>query len=513
MKVLVVDDEPNVREGLKKIINWESLGFSICGVATNGRDGLNKIMELKPELTLLDIKMPIMNGLEVASKARKQGYLGKIIILSGYSDFEYARDAMKLGVDSYLLKPIDEDELIEIVKIEKEKIEKELKTSILVMKNDQTASDTAIINLISGNICCINEIYLSTNLKQNSNIHSFQVAMIECEIMVQDIESIIFGNLSKDFIENHIKIITIENKNVVLFSGMEPSEILKKLKKLIASLDSKSVLIGVGRRVEKPYDICHSYLDAKNIISHKFFYNQNDKILCSKDDEKFDAQCFNFENFEFEKYADEIYIFIEVGETEKIKNIFDSLEVSFSKMKIQPEKVKSIFSSLYIQIQKKIKANYPEILLPLVSSTEIINKIYGMDYLFDVISFVKFASIKMSENVGNVYLYDVVPKILSYIDKNSNNNLKLEFISKLFGYNSAYLGRLFKDNVGDSFNLYLDKKRINNAKALLSESNLKVYQVSEKVGYKDLDYFYKKFKKYVGQSPNEYRRKIGIFLD
>ncbi len=349
MKVLVVDDEPNVREGLKKIINWESLGFSICGEATNGRDGLNKIMEFKPELTLLDIKMPNMNGLEVASEARKQGYLGKIIILSGYSDFEYARDAMKLGVDSYLLKPIDEDELIEIVKVEKENIEKELKTSILVMKNSQTASDTAIINLILGNICCINEIYLPTNLKHNSNIHSFQVAVIECKIMFPDIKSIIFGHLSKDFIENHIKIVTIENSNVVLFSGMEPSEVLKKL---ISGLDSKSVLIGMGRRVEKPYDICHSYLDAKNIISHKFFYNQNDKILCSKGDEKFDAQCFNFENFEFEKYVDELYIFIEVGETEKIKNIFDSLEISFSKMKIQPEKVKSIFSSLYIQIQK-----------------------------------------------------------------------------------------------------------------------------------------------------------------
>ncbi len=97
-------------------------------------------------------------------------------------------------------------------------------------------------------------------------------------------------------------------------------------------------------------------------------------------------------------------------------------------------------------------------MLPLVSSTEIINKVYGMAYLSDVISFVKFASIKMSENVGNVYLYDVVPKILSYIDKNSNSNLRLESLSKLFGYNSTYLGRLFKDNVGESFNLYLDKK-------------------------------------------------------
>jgi len=513
MKVLIIDDEPNVREGLKRIIDWESLGFYICGEASNGSDGLNKIMKFNPELTLLDIKMPNMHGLELVSEARKQGYLGKIIILSGYSDFEYARDAINLGVDSYLLKPIDEDELIEAVKIQKTKIEKELKSSLLASKNNQNAINIAICNLILGKTYSEDKIYLPRDLGLKSNIDSFQVAVIEGWIMYDDIESIIFGHLSKDFIEKHIKIVTIENSGVVLFKGMEPSELLQRLEDFISSFDSTSVLIGVGRRVDKPDDICHSYLDAKNIINHKFFYNQNERILCSNVDEKMEAQVFSFENFKFEEYVEKLHRFVEAGETDKIENLFDALETSFSKMKIQPEKVKGIFSSLFIETQKDIKISYPLIELRVVSSTEIINKVYGMTYLFDVISYLKSVFIKMAEGVGNVYQHNVVSKILNYIDKNSSKDLKLESLADLFGYNSAYLGKLFKNSVGDSFNLYLEKKRINEAKALLLQPNLKVYQISEKVGYKNLDYFYKKFKRYVGESPNEYRRKVGIFLE
>ena len=114
--VLIADDEKNIREGIKCIIDWEALGFTVCGEAANGEEALKQINEMHPGLVLLDIKMPKLSGLEVVENAREQGYNGKFIILSGFSDFKFAQTAIRLGVDNYITKPIDEDELAEAVK-------------------------------------------------------------------------------------------------------------------------------------------------------------------------------------------------------------------------------------------------------------------------------------------------------------------------------------------------------------------------------------------------------------
>ncbi len=121
MRVLIIDDEPNVREGLKVIVPWEEHGFTVCDTAEDGIDGLQKIILLEPELVLIDIRMPGMMGIEVIEEAKKKGYKGKFIITTGYSEFEYAKRAINLGVSSYVLKPIDEEELIvEVDKLAKE---------------------------------------------------------------------------------------------------------------------------------------------------------------------------------------------------------------------------------------------------------------------------------------------------------------------------------------------------------------------------------------------------------
>ena len=102
-----------IREGIKCIIDWEELGFKVCGEAANGEEALKQIYELHPSLVLLDIKMPKLTGLEVVENAREHGYNGKFIILSGFSDFKFAQTAIRLGVENYITKPIDEDELSE----------------------------------------------------------------------------------------------------------------------------------------------------------------------------------------------------------------------------------------------------------------------------------------------------------------------------------------------------------------------------------------------------------------
>ena len=111
--------------------------------------------------------------------------------------------------------------------------------------------------------------------------------------------------------------------------------------------------------------------------------------------------------------------------------------------------------------------------------------------------------------IGNSSRDSVLDDIIYYIDHNFQTNIKLETIAPLFGYNSAYLGKIFNKTVGESFNSYVDHVRINYSKELLLQNKLKVYEIAEQVGYKNVDYFHKKFKKYVGESPAEYRKKNG----
>jgi len=127
-KVLIVDDEPIVREGLKTIIHWEKYGFCVCGEASNGLEGIQIIEKLNPHLVLADIRMPEVCGLKMISIMQSRLFYPKIIILTGYSDFEYAQKAINHGVVAYLLKPIDELELIKHV----EKVHQLLSDEVLI---------------------------------------------------------------------------------------------------------------------------------------------------------------------------------------------------------------------------------------------------------------------------------------------------------------------------------------------------------------------------------------------
>lgn len=115
-RVLIVDDEPMIREGLRTLINWNEIGFEVCGDAVNGKDGISKAMELKPDFIITDINMPGINGLRMIEELKRHNMECVFLLLTGYSDFSYAQTAMRLGLRDYILKPIDKEELTKTVK-------------------------------------------------------------------------------------------------------------------------------------------------------------------------------------------------------------------------------------------------------------------------------------------------------------------------------------------------------------------------------------------------------------
>ncbi len=121
-KVMIIDDEVMIRWGVHDLLDWEAEGFRFCEDGKDGRDGLKKLLEHRPDLALVDIKMPGLSGIDLIREAREEGFEGDFIILTGYAEFEFAKSAIRLGVKEYLLKPIDEEELGRCVR----RIKKEL---------------------------------------------------------------------------------------------------------------------------------------------------------------------------------------------------------------------------------------------------------------------------------------------------------------------------------------------------------------------------------------------------
>ena len=148
--VLIADDEAIIREGLKCIIDWEDLGFHIIGETANGTETLSFLLEKNPDLVMLDIRMPQMLGLEVIKIAREKGFTGKVIILSGYSDFKYAQEAIRYGIENYLTKPIDEDELEETLLQMKEELNLETKKAESFTTYRERAMDSILYEILLG---------------------------------------------------------------------------------------------------------------------------------------------------------------------------------------------------------------------------------------------------------------------------------------------------------------------------------------------------------------------------
>ncbi len=183
------------------------------------------------------------------------------------------------------------------------------------------------------------------------------------------------------------------------------------------------------------------------------------------------------------------------------------LEGYVSQVSAEINNIKLFLTDIYLQVREKINQNYASAQIPFESNATVIDFVNNQNYLYEIIRFLSEQFEMIMNATGNPSRDTILDDILFYIDHNFKNNIKLETIAPLFGYNSAYLGKIFNKSVGESFNSYVDHRRIEHSKQLLLENKLKVYEIAEQVGYKNVDYFHKKFKKYVGESPAEFRKQ------
>jgi len=500
LNVLVIDDEPNVRLGLRKIVPWEENGFQVCGEGQDAEDGFEKIITLLPDIVLIDIKLPGKLGTDVIKEAREAGFTGKFIIISGYSNFEYAKTGIKYGVKSYILKPVDEDELIDLLLELKIEIENERQWQQEKKMMHYTKLQKFILDENDEGLEEVNQIK-----EQYSKYEGFRIVLIS-EVNINE-RKMKLEELVKEQLRSYldVDIIKIDIGILIIFKDFNSKRIesiLSELKKQLDKTVHENIFITLGCEVKDIRKIRESYKEAKKLLVKRFLFLE--KGIVSKEElEEIDID----KELNFDMIIEKIYSYVEIGNAEKIIEEFKELEKLIIQRNYSEEQIKVMCIKVFLDLKQKLNNDYDLNEIKIKPNEEIIENIYSKISLKKIIDYLIENFNNIATQIGGTSSENIIKRIINYINTNYYKDLKLETLAEIFNYNSAYLGKLFKRNVGENFNTYLDKVRIEKAKYILAEEKLKIYQVCERVGYKNIDYFHSKFKKYVGISPSNYKKQ------
>lgn len=352
---------------------------------------------------------------------------------------------------------------------------------------------------------------------------SYQIVICEDYSSSQSTAPCSFAELLKvtnkdNSIFEHIE---ADNRDIVLLKGTLGS---KRLADFVEHFEKQppqegsplgSMFLAYGRPVSSLEELHLSYEDALTLLERRFFcvrgqhtlgYNALPKASVLPPPSNFltpdDKILIDF--------ADRLNGFIQSHNQNMVTETLSELEKQLSNVSNDIAAIRLFLIDLYYQIKEHISHNYDHMKIPFKRDSAIIDFIGHCNSLCNIMDFL-FNQFDMVMNaIGTPSRDTILDDVLFYVDHNFMHSIKLETIAPLFGYNSAYLGKIFNKTVGESFNSYIDHKRIEHSKKLLLENRLKVYEIAEQSGYKNVDYFHKKFKKYVGESPVEYRKQMGL---
>lgn len=524
-RLLIVDDEKQVREGLKLLLPWEEYGIEICGEAQNGKEALEIMEKEPPHIVLMDIQMPVMNGIELAEKIRELYEECKFIVLSGYDDFVLVRQAMKLGAVDYLLKPCSKESIIQILEEVIDAFEDEITSRLHNDEQMRLSKNNILSRLVSGP-APFGEIREKLDLLE-INLKKGPFAVIAVEILIdkrykneeeyyQEMvrafkifeENLSYGNKGIVFTNSTGDITIIVQE----YEGWKKDRYLKNVlekcvKEVYDRLQADSC-IAVGMGVASCRKLYESYQKAQDTLAYKTVFGTGNVLFFDEIEEYFNGipeyHGVNSEEFkdiihrnniqELRQYVHNLMIFRLKIDSEKeiyvLKNI--ALELIILGYQCFDEKMCADRNELY---ENKNHA-MSEIMICTTAEDVISKLIKELEQIMEKIS------MHQKENYSKI-IFDTIYYIESYY---RNPNLSLQYLADEFHVNAAYLGRVFRKETGSSFADYLNNYRIKKAENLLLSTNYKGIELAENVGFSSYNYFYIVFKKITGKKPMDIRK-------
>lgn len=516
IRVLIVDDEEIVRNGLHAIIDWNKNGCEICGEASTGEEALEKIKFLKPQIVLLDINMPVVSGIdilaEVHNSPEKYSYRPSFLILSGYSDFDYAQKAINYGAKGYIVKPVDEDVLEEKIVALVKDIKREEEAEALRSNAQQEAIVKEFRQMLVFGI-------IAEGTELNNKIDSsFQIALVSPELcgflgQMQIIKDAVDECFS---LVNHFSFFQ-EPSYVVVFKDESEETILRCMERFCFRLqrDKKGAVVALGSSGKGYSGALMSYREARNLYEQLFFYNEIPFVSLKQISTDPNAQkrmstkanVLTSQDFLF--CIPELVKYIEVYDLQRITGLIEKQSVLLKQSNLSNEEIKKLCMAFIVELQNALQTKHPEKQFDTVPALDLVNLIYTQNYYEEMITMMSDFVTGLAESFTSNAANSTLLKVVQYVKTNYNTELRLEMLGDLFNCNSAYLGKKFKEFTGVSFNTYLDIIRIEAAKKMLLESDLKIYDISKLVGYRNTDYFYLKFKHHTNETPKEFKLHHG----
>ncbi|MDD4112953.1 MAG: response regulator [Herbinix sp.] len=525
IKVMIVDDEPYIRQGLKILINWEQYGFKICEEAANGNEAIRKLEMIDIDLVITDIKMPGMDGIELIEHTRE--HISKkirFIILSGFYEFEYAKKAIKYDVADYVLKPVQREELLKVLEEYKEIYYRQIENVKKQEYSERIIYNNHLESLVSGtfNKDCIG--FVERHLTDINNVRyirieydatneSYSRLSIEDKVKEQGrLYDAIKAHLSE--YRDHAYIPLKDNND--FFVGfiyarkladrleLNEKEYINSLHDALNTTLSYGIIFFIGQREANISTICESYKSA--VIAKNFQLYSKDTDISFYDEIK---DKINTSTYSVDKnLIDELIKAIEVNDNELINNKVTNLYQHFKELVAEPEIIKLSMDYLLFSLISLAKNLYSDFeyddVYRMISQGG-----YGQTSIRGSVGHFKKFALEFSDYLSSLRknaLGGVLTDVERDITENYMKNLSLKSLSEKYFVNSAYLGQIFKKQFGITFKDYLNNYRIDRACELLLRSDGKIYEIAEAVGFNNTDYFISRFVIMKGVTPLQYRK-------
>lgn len=520
LRVILIDDEERILNGLKKVIDWESNGFSVVGAFSDSEEALDKAIELQPHLIIVDIEMPGLSGLELIEKLRDCLPYTKFVILSAHDQFNYAQKAIHYGVFRYLLKPIDNQELIDILRDVRIAVSDHVKETEQRMKMqlDKELHHLSLKSQIVREAICDGLVYKGKDkpdlYDQISHSFSFILCFVQLRMPLdEDFNYKLCSEVCFDSIAAHctdmLKCTVVfrrEDCLVLVLNETEQKADYSKLIKQIEDIAGLPVIIGLSS-VFTGLTQAHSYfLQSFSCFKNIIFFKENTSFFHIPVDEFAKGGDLSSILQDAKKRLPSILFESDIeGYTEYSSKVYEQL-LGLSN-NTTPEIIHGFYQTL-INYAKRICLTVSLQDQEAFSPIAIPQLKYLEDY-HKYVSYLILDDIKKRAQLFGDASASIVNQVKLFIHENyAKSNLKLNKIADKYYINYSYLSYLFKKKTGTNFSSYLTEIRVEEAKKLLRHSSLSINDVAIRVGYQNYQNFYYAFQKNCGISPNSYRQEF-----
>ncbi|MCM1039509.1 MAG: response regulator [Roseburia sp.] len=527
LQVLLVDDEPFILQGLRVLIDWEEEGYEIAAALENGEEALSFLKKNQVDLIIADIKMPGMSGLELLETIRREELSDAyFVILSGYNDFSYAQQAIRNNCTDYILKPVEKDGLLSILR----KITHLSESSRIDKQNHQKMESAYLarnlIALLNGKYDEMNLEYVKNHMQLSEGIRYIDIEISE---PYEDMEDGAARVLQRDLYSACQKLLQEDSSHAVfdvshkdksfdiglIFcdymaakADMDEEAYLHRFHKELEKLLQHPVCMLVGKRVQNIAGISKSYgtscILKSQIAFHAkkniYFYEQEVKVkqggimLCKNSLDELIWAIEQDEKIQIRKSVDNLYK--EIGDMGVAGDML-SLNINYL-----------LFQLIHLAMEQDNEVNQEEI-LQFISESSFEDGIMRGSSVHLSRFACEYADYlaQLRKNVSRGVLQEIEKEVKEHYAE----NLSLRDLSRKYYINSSYLGQIFRKKYGQSFKDYLSHYRIDEAAKQLMRTDKKIGEIAEDVGYRDSDYFIRKFIEIKGCTPSKYRKnKLNI---